>query len=157
VIVVADTTPLNYLVLIGHVELLPALYSPVLIPEAVWLELQRQGTPSVVRDWASDPPSWIEVRSVSFAQDSTFNDLDAGEREAIQLALDLGIETVLMDESDGRRVALLNHLKVTGTVAIIEKAAQLGLVDFRSTLSKLEQTNFRLSASIREEFLKRNP
>jgi len=119
--------------------------------------LQRQGTPSVVRDWASDPPSWIEVRSVSFAQDSTFNDLDAGEREAIQLALDLGIETVLMDESDGRRVALLNHLKVTGTVAIIEKAAQLGLVDFRSTLSKLEQTNFRLSASIREEFLKRNP
>jgi len=39
----------------------------------------------------------------------------------------------------------------------LEKAAQRGLIDFRSTLERLEQTSFRLSASIREEFLKRNP
>ncbi len=39
-IVVADTTPLNYLVVIGHVDLLPALFGQVLIPTAVWNELQ---------------------------------------------------------------------------------------------------------------------
>jgi len=157
VIVVADTTPLNYLILIAQIELLPALYSRVLIPQAVYLELQQAGTPRIVRDWAIHPPVWIEVRAASLVQNPTLNDLDAGEREAIQLALDSGIGTILMDESDGRRAALLHRLKVTGTAAIIEKAAQIGLIDFRSTFARLEQTNFRLSASIREEFLKRNP
>jgi predicted nucleic acid-binding protein len=68
----------------------------------------------------------------------------------------MGVDTLLMDESEGRRAALLHHLKVTGTVAVLEKAAQRGLIDFRSTLERLDQTNFRLSASIRAEFLKRN-
>jgi hypothetical protein len=44
-IVVADTSPLNYLVLIGEIELLAALYQKVLIPEEVLRELQRTGTP----------------------------------------------------------------------------------------------------------------
>jgi predicted nucleic acid-binding protein len=156
-LVVADTTPLNYLLLIGHVEVLPALYSRVLIPQAVYMELQRPGTPSVVREWAIDPPSWIEVCLASLGQNPTLDDLDTGERQAIQLALDSGIETVLMDESEGRRAALHHQLKVTGTIAILEKAAQLGLIDFRSALTRLEQTNFRLSAAIRDEFLKRSP
>jgi predicted nucleic acid-binding protein len=50
-IVVADTTPLNYLVIIGHIELLPALYQSVLIPQEVHRELQRPGTPPTVRAW----------------------------------------------------------------------------------------------------------
>ena len=40
-IVVADTTPLNYLVLIEAVQLLPRLYQRVLIPPAVRDELTR--------------------------------------------------------------------------------------------------------------------
>jgi predicted nucleic acid-binding protein len=62
-----------------------------------------------------------------------------------------------MDESEGRREALRRQLKVTGTVAILEKAAQGGLIDFRVTLQQLEQTSFRLSAKIRDEFINQNP
>lgn len=51
-IVVADTSPLNYLVLIAEIELLPHLYERILIPEAVHRELQRLQTPSTVRTWA---------------------------------------------------------------------------------------------------------
>jgi len=40
-IVIADTTPLNYLVLIDQVQILPQLYGRVLIPLAVWEEFQR--------------------------------------------------------------------------------------------------------------------
>lgn len=155
-VVVADTTPLNYLVLIGEIDLLRALYSRVLIPQAVHAELQRPNTPQTVRAWARTPPSWIEIRSASYPPNPALDALDDGEREAIQVALDFGIATILMDENEGRRAAFLHQLKVTGTVAILEKAAQLGLIDFRSNLAKLEQTNFRLSRSIREEFLKRN-
>jgi predicted nucleic acid-binding protein len=155
-IVVADTTPLNYLILIDEIELLPKLYRSVIIPQEVHRELQSSGTPPAVRTWASALPTWCEVRALRSLPDITLNELDAGERDAIQLALDMGVDTLLMDESEGRRAALLHHLKVTGTVAVLEKAAHRGLIDFRLTLERLDQTNFRLSASIRAEFLKRN-
>jgi predicted nucleic acid-binding protein len=48
-IVVADATPLNYLVLIGQIELLSALYRTVLIPQEVHREIQQPGTPPTVR------------------------------------------------------------------------------------------------------------
>jgi predicted nucleic acid-binding protein len=50
-IVVADTTPLNYLMLIGEIELLSALYESILIPREVHEELQRLKTPPPVRAW----------------------------------------------------------------------------------------------------------
>lgn len=42
-LVVTDTTPINYLVLIGHVDILPSLYSHVVIPQAVVGDLQHRG------------------------------------------------------------------------------------------------------------------
>ena len=40
-IVVADTTPLNYLVLIDQVDLLPRLFGGILIPPAVQVPISR--------------------------------------------------------------------------------------------------------------------
>jgi len=156
-IVVADTTPLNYLVLIGEIEVLSSLYEKILIPPAVHEELQQPKTPLVVRSWASELPAWCEVRPPLSVPDVNLSELNAGERDAIQLALDFGVPLLLIDESEGRREAMRRHLKVTGTISVLEKAAQQGLLDFRSVLQRLEQTNFRLSARIRDEFIRRNP
>ena len=82
--------------------------------------------------------------------------LDIGEREAIQLALKLGVSIVLMDEAEGRQMAEAFHLEVRGTLGILERAAQLGMINFREAVSKLDQTNFRISPAIRETFLRRN-
>jgi predicted nucleic acid-binding protein len=71
--------------------------------------------------------------------------------------LEAGVDILLMDETEGRREALRRHLQVAGTVAVLEKAAHRGLIDFRVALERLDQTNFRLSAKIRDEFIKRNP
>jgi len=156
-IVIADTTPLNYLVLIGEIDLLPALYENVLIPTEVHRELQRPKTPASVRAWTASLPAWCQVRAVVSVPDAALNELDAGERDAILLALETGIDTLLIDESEGRREAMRRHLHVTGTVAVLEKAARSGLVDFRAAFQRLEQTSFRLSSRIRDEFFKRNP
>jgi predicted nucleic acid-binding protein len=78
------------------------------------------------------------VRSPSSNPDATLSEFDPGEREAIQLALDAGVDILLMDESEGRREALRRHPQVTGTVAVLEKAAQRRLIDFRATLERLE-------------------
>jgi predicted nucleic acid-binding protein len=128
-----------------------------LIPQEVHRELQRSKTPDRVRAWALSLPVWCEVRSLISTPDAHLAELDPGERDAIQLALETGVDTLLMDESEGRREALRRHLLVTGTVAVLEKAAQRGLIDFRVALSRLEQTTFRLSAKVRSEFIQRNP
>ncbi len=156
-IVVADTSPLNYLVLIEEVELLPALFGQVVVPQGVYRELQHPRTPLQVRQWIEDPPAWLEVRPVASIASPALMTLDVGEREAIQLALELGIGTVLIDEMDGRREARNLCLEVRGTVGILERAARLGKVDFHVVLGKLTQTNFRISPALRAAFLKRNP
>jgi len=56
-IVVADTTPLHYLILIQHDDLLPRLFGRVLIPPAVLAELQHPETPDPVRQWFAQPPA----------------------------------------------------------------------------------------------------
>jgi len=58
-IVVADTTPIRYLVVIEREHLLPALYGGVLIPPAVAAELDHESSPDVVRAWLARPPNWL--------------------------------------------------------------------------------------------------
>lgn len=100
-IVVADTSPLNYLVLIGEIDLLPFLFGHVLLPQAAF---QHPKTPPKMRQWIGHPPAWLEVRTVNSAASPMLMTLDVGEREAIQLALELGVSTVLIDEAEGRQV-----------------------------------------------------
>jgi predicted nucleic acid-binding protein len=103
--IVADTGPLNYLVLIGQIDLLPALYIQVAIPPSVFRELNHPRTPYPVFEWAAQLPSWCEIRSPISIPDSTLSQLDPGERDAIQLALDNRCDTLLIDEIKGRRDA----------------------------------------------------
>jgi len=80
-IVVADTSPLNYLIQIGCESLLPALYKRVVVPSAVLSELSH-----AIRKWLLDVPNWIEIRDITSQPDAALAFLDPGEREAIQLA-----------------------------------------------------------------------
>src|SRR5467141_1064119 len=67
--IVADTTPLNYLVLIQAADILPNLYRRVLIPPAVKAELAHANTPAIVRAWISQAPPWLEVVSLKSFSD----------------------------------------------------------------------------------------
>ena len=60
---VSDTSPINYLVLIGQINVLPTLYGRVLIPQSVYEELGALEAPETVREWRANLPSWIEVPS----------------------------------------------------------------------------------------------
>ena len=104
--------------------------------------------------WLADLPLWLEVRAVASFADATLLRLDVGEREAIQLALEPGVRTVLIDEADGRKAAERLHLEVRGTLGILERGAKLGKISFRQALRKLEQTSFRVSPAVREAFWK---
>ena len=86
-IVVADSSPLHYLILLEQAPLLHRFYGDVLVPEAVAVELRAARAPQPVREWMSRPPSWIEVAQVTANEIASIAEgLDLGERAAIALA-----------------------------------------------------------------------
>ena len=119
-IVVADSGPLHYLILLEHIELLRRFYGQVLVPEPVAGELSAAAAPAVVRDWMRKPPTWVDVRPVpSDAVAMITDDLDPGERAAIALAETVHADLLLIDEAAGRAEAKRRHLRVTGTLGVL--------------------------------------
>ena len=148
-IVVADTGPLRYLVLIGQIQVLGRLFDRVLIPDAVATELANTRTPEPVKQWMARRPDWVEVCAPPPIH-LCAPDLDEGERQAIELARYLKISLILIDDAVGRLEARSCGLGVLGTVGILERAAQLGLLDFAPVFAELEKTNFHMSTSFRQ-------
>jgi predicted nucleic acid-binding protein len=76
------------------------------------------------------------VRTIASVTNPDLMRLDLGEREAIQLALELGVSTVLIDEADGRQQAEKLKLEVRGTLGILEHGVRLGRSNLREALVK---------------------
>ena len=154
-IVIADTSPLSYLLLIEKLDLLPRLYGRVMIPEAVHAELQSDNSPLPIKQWIAKPPPWFEVRKVKVPE-NVLNDLGAGEREAIILAQDMKADLLLLDDWDARQEAFRRHLTIAGTLRVLEDAASLDLIDLPVVVAKLRSTNFRISETMLEAMLLRD-
>jgi predicted nucleic acid-binding protein len=148
-IVVADSGPLHYLILLEQIELLRRFYGQVLVPEPVASELSVAGAPAVVRDWITKPPTWIDVRSVpSDAVSMITDDLDPGERAAIALAETVHADLLLIDEAAGRAEAKRRQLRVTGTLGVLRTGAEQGLVNVPDLLERLKATSFYLDDTL---------
>lgn len=148
-IVVADSSPLHYLILLGQTELLRRLYGEVLIPDAVAAELRAASSPRAVSEWLSTPPPWLRVVEVTPRDiDAVTDELDLGERAAIALAESTQAELLLIDETAGRAEARRRSLRVTGTLGVLRTAADAGLIDVRDVLDQLAETNFYVDESL---------
>jgi predicted nucleic acid-binding protein len=147
-IVVADTTPINYLILIEEIDLLSKLYGRVVIPHAVREELLRPRAPVKVREWTERPPAWLDVRAPNSAPDPALARLDAGERAAITLAEELAADQLIVDDSFARRIAESRGVSVIGTVGVLQEAAELGLLDLRIAFERLQKTTFHVSPAL---------
>jgi len=164
-IIVSDASPLHYLVLIGEVDLLPALYGSVLLPQAVAEELRRPQTPAAVRDWLSHSPAWLEIvapgargraETMGGISLSALAYLGEGEREAIILALDRRADLLLIDDRKGVEEARRFGLTVTGTLGVLERAAERALIELPAAVSRLQATNFRAAPDVMRALLERD-
>ena len=141
-IIVSDTSPIHYLVLIDEIEVLRKLAGQVIIPQAVYRELQDSHTPQQVKDWIDSNPEWIEVRQANLSYYTPKKKLRAGEREAIVLALELHADALLLDDRDGTKEARRQNIPTLSTFGILEEAAKKRLLDFPDAMDKLSQTSF---------------
>lgn len=153
-VVVADTSPLNYLVLIGEIAILPQLYGHVDIPSEVLSELTDEKAPLEVSRWAESRPGWLHVRDARVKHfDAILNQLDPGERAAILLAQQETDVLLLIDDAAGRSEATRRGIPNTGTLGILRAAGIRRLVDLPASLARLSATNFRIAPALLDELL----
>ncbi len=155
-IVVADTSPINYLVQIDCDFILPILYGGILVPPAVIAEMRRSGAPLSVNRWLASPPLWIEVRTARWEPDPDLERLGDGEREAIQLAEQTEAQLLLIDERKGRLAAKRHGLRITGTLGVLLRGGEKRLIDPGAAYRRLmAETTFRCSPELASQFLSR--
>jgi predicted nucleic acid-binding protein len=86
--VIADTGPVNYLILIGHVDVLPRLFDRVVLPSTVQTELSSEDAPLAVQSWIKNPPAWLEINDAPAIASPA--GIHKGEAAAIALASSMG-------------------------------------------------------------------
>lgn len=153
-IVVSNTSPLNYLVLVRAVDLLPTLFGQVHVPEKVVEELSASGSPTGVQDWARQLPPWVVVRTPSYLLAGLR--LHEGEIHAISLATELRADLLLIDDRRGAAAARSLGLATLGLLGILDRAAAGNLIDLPLILDALDSTNFRMTAALRSFLLMRH-
>jgi predicted nucleic acid-binding protein len=154
-IVVSDTFPLCYLILIKQIDLLPRLYGQVVIPAVVRDELVDERSPTEVRQWIAQPPAWLTIQEIAIQPDVALENLDSGEQAAILLFEQLEADLLAIDEMVGRQVARSRGLPIVGTLGILEAAGRLGWIDLPFVLEQLQQTSFRVSEKLIQQILER--
>lgn len=160
-LVVSNTSPILNLALIDRLSMIRDQFSTVTIPTSVLEELRvRENLPGSkkIRDALDD--KWLQVQA---AQDSALlrmlkRELDAGEAEAIALALETRSQWLLLDESEARRIAKDLGLKVTGVLGILLRACrQKQIPSLRLEMERLrEKAGFYISDPLFENLLKQS-
>ena len=154
-LVVADTGPIHYLVLIGYIDLVPQLFERIFIPSVVYDELRHPSAPEPVRKWADASPAWLEMLPVAASDDPALHSLDDGEKAALTLATTLGADLILIDDRKAAAVALQKGFEITGTLGLLTRSAQRGLLDLASALDRLKLTNFHYRQELLDDLLKK--
>ncbi|MBI5763193.1 MAG: DUF3368 domain-containing protein [Planctomycetes bacterium] len=154
-IVVSDSSPLNILIRIHHIDVLPALFRTVVIPPAVASELSHSRTPEIVRAWIDSKPAWLTVQAPKWLNPALTFD-DPGEREAISLALELQADFLLADDRKARMAAQALGLSVTGAIGVLELASSRRLLSLSEAFTQLRATDFKIANSILVEALQRD-
>ena len=143
-IVISDTSCLILFQKINQLEILLKVYKTVIT------------TPQIAAEFNETLPSWIKIISVKDQKylDFLSTQVDIGEASAIALAKELENPLVILDELKGRRLAKKLGLKVTGSLGVIHKAKELGVISaVKPILDKIGETNFRISDKILAELL----
>jgi predicted nucleic acid-binding protein len=144
-VTVADSSCLIALQAAGLIHVLPSLYAEIVVPEAVALEV---GTPL---------PVWVRIEDVKgrTVVDALRVELGAGEAEAIALCIENSASRLILDDKKARRTAARLQLPVTGTLAVLLRAKQHGLItSVKNALAALDVANFRVSEALAREVLR---
>lgn len=146
--IVADTSPLIAFAILQKLELLTRIFDEIWLPTAVFQEATTPDKPhhQAITQFARDKVKPVQNR---LAVQMLTHDVDLGEAEAIILALENGIDDLLIDDAKGRRVARLNGLYPIGTIGVLLQAKQTGHISqVKPLLDTLIAHKIRIGADL---------
>lgn len=145
--VIADTSCLIIFDKIDEFKILKRVYNEVIT------------TPEVLGEFGKPLPGWIITEPVKDKKYQRFMEaqLDLGESSVIALAVEKGDVTLILDDLRARKLSRRLGLKYTGSLGVINKAKEIGVIDkIRPLIDKLIKTDFRISDKVIDDLLKRN-
>lgn len=146
--VVSNTTPLIGLAIINRFDLLHQIFGQIYISQAVYDEAVVYGYEKGGAKREIIAAEWITVVPVKdkLAVEVLLDELDLGEAETIVLAREVAAQWVLMDEKKGRRKLDELGLDKIGTVGVLLRAKELGLLSvIEPELEQLRWQGFRIN------------
>jgi len=146
-LVIADTSCLIIFDKIEGFEILKKVYDEIIT------------TPEIQNEFGKPLPKWIKIESVKDKKYQRFieTQLDLGESSAIALAIEHEYALLILDDLRARRVAKRLGLMFTGSLGVINKSKELGVIEkIRPLIDKLKRTDFRVSDKVIDELTKRN-
>jgi len=144
-VVISDTSCLIALASIDRIGLLQVLFSEVVT------------TAEVEQEFGKQLPIWIKLRQPinTDQQLELERTLGKGESSAIALAIEIPDSLVIIDEKQGRRVAMQLGLEVIGTLRVLLLAKQDGIIDnLKRAIAELQGHGFRLDKDVIQDILR---
>jgi len=149
-VVIADAGPLIALAKISQLHLLPALFTTVLITQAVADECLRGQSSDAVLIKQALESGWLECVDNPVFTHPLSRSLGLGEQTSIEYALQTDNKALLvMDDALARKLALRKQLNIVGTAALLFAAQRKGLIaDAETLIAELNQVGYRISAAV---------
>ncbi len=137
--IITNTTPILSLLKIDKLDLLKELYGKITVPNAVFQEIEIGKHKPYYQDLKQI--DWIKIEYVKNPDSlDFFVDLDKGEAEVLILAKEQNADLVILDEIMGRRYAKQLELNLTGTLGVLLKAKEKGIINsIREILTELTE------------------
>ena len=142
--IVSNSTILITLSRIGHLWLLEKLFNKLIIPQAVYNDVVVKGAGKPGSKDVADA-EWIQVFDVkdTDALDEFLSIIHQGEAEAIELALEIGADLIILDDDTARQTAIMKGLNVIGTLSILRRAKEKALISaLKPILDALHSVKF---------------
>lgn len=153
--IIVNSTPLIALAKANKLEILKEMYEHIIIPEAVYREVTEKDDIAAQRIEAAR--EWIEVRKVDSNLDRRMYraKLHEGEVEVMLLAQEIGADVVIIDDGADRKTAEYLGLPLTGTLGVMIKAKQRGLLEaVMPVVQQMEQNGIFFSKELKEKIRK---
>ena len=149
--IVSNSSPLIFFSAIGILDSLADL-GDISIPKAVYDEVTGNDLKGSNEVKHAD---WIKVVKLKDHESVTFlSVLDAGEAEAIALAIKQNADLILLDDLAGRRAANAYGIEVMGTLGVLKVMYQRGRIEnMKTTLDELQKQGFWMSTALYNKML----
>ena len=152
-LVVADTSALMALAAGDVLSLLDSFFQEVRVPLAVFRECTVPGKPEAERLEEYLRGKVLEVDLKDFVIAVT--GLGQGELEAMALYKRLNAERLLVDDFRARKVARLNGIEVVGSLGILLRAKESGLIpEIGPLLTVIQSAGIRYSRELVDDTLR---